>query len=166
MLFRPAVLNCGHIYCEDCMYSLANGTLRCQVCKSCHPGGFPKVCLDLDHFLEKHFPEEYAQRKDAQNEEDNIRSERVDASLKMNSVTSAYTVHIQVGCDSCGAYPIIGKRHNCKDCVEKIGFDLCGDCYENRSTLPGRFNQQHTPEHIFELIDSTGRVGRYAVQRR
>jgi hypothetical protein len=49
-------------------------------------------------------------------------------------------------------YPIIGDRYRCKDCVEKIGFDLCGDCYNTGSKLPGRFNQQHTPEHKFELV--------------
>lgn len=51
-------------------------------------------------------------------------------------------------------FPIIGERYNCKDCVEKIGFDLCGDCYNTTSKLPGRFNQQHTPEHRFELLQS------------
>lgn len=50
--------------------------------------------------------------------------------------------------------PIIGDRYKCKDCVEIIGFDLCGDCYNTRSKLPGRFNQQHTPEHKFELVRS------------
>ena len=52
-------------------------------------------------------------------------------------------------------YPIIGDRYRCKDCVEKIGFDLCGNCYNTPSKLPGRFNQQHTPEHTFELVKSS-----------
>lgn len=39
--------------------------LRCQVCQSPHPRGFPKVCLELDHFLEEQFPEEYRQRRNA-----------------------------------------------------------------------------------------------------
>lgn len=38
-------------------------TLRCQVCQSPHPGGFPKVYLELHHFLEEKFPTEYALRK-------------------------------------------------------------------------------------------------------
>lgn len=49
-------------------------------------------------------------------------------------------------------YPIVGERYRCKDCKEKIGFDLCGNCYNTRSKLPGRFNQQHTSEHQFEHI--------------
>lgn len=48
--------------------------------------------------------------------------------------------------------PIVGYRYKCKDCSEKIGFDLCGDCYNSRPKLSGRFNQRHTPEHRFELI--------------
>lgn len=49
-------------------------------------------------------------------------------------------------------YPIVGERYKCKDCKEKIGFDLCEGCYKSSSKLPGRFNQQHTPEHQFDLI--------------
>lgn len=48
--------------------------------------------------------------------------------------------------------PIVGDRYRCKDCVEKIGFDLCGDCYNTQSKLPGRFNQQHTPDHKFDIV--------------
>lgn len=51
-------------------------------------------------------------------------------------------------------YPIVGKRYKCQDCEEAIGFDLCETCYSNSSKLPGRFNQQHTPDHVFELDDS------------
>ncbi|KAM0891943.1 hypothetical protein ACQ4PT_026103 [Festuca glaucescens] len=60
-------------------------------------------------------------------------------------------VHIGVGCDSCGVCPIMGMRYKCKDCTERIGFDLCGECYNSRSKLPGRFNQQHTSDHRMEL---------------
>ncbi|CAI9762774.1 unnamed protein product [Fraxinus pennsylvanica] len=60
--------------------------------------------------------------------------------------------HPGVGCDWCGMYPIFGERYKCKDCVEKIGFDLCEGCYKSSSKLPGRFNQQHTPEHHTEEV--------------
>lgn len=49
-------------------------------------------------------------------------------------------------------YPIVGDRYQCQDCEERIGFDLCGDCYNSRCKLPGRFNQQHKPEHKFKFI--------------
>lgn len=48
--------------------------------------------------------------------------------------------------------PIIGVRYRCKDCVERIGFDLCENCHKSSSKLPGRFNQQHTKDHQFEVI--------------
>lgn len=49
-------------------------------------------------------------------------------------------------------YPIIGDRYTCIDCAEIMGFDLCSHCYNTRSKLPGRFNQQHTPEHRLEHV--------------
>lgn len=49
-------------------------------------------------------------------------------------------------------FPLIGDRYKCKDCLEEVGFDLCGDCYNTRSKRPGRFNQQHRPEHRFHLV--------------
>lgn len=52
-------------------------------------------------------------------------------------------------------YPIFGDGYRCKDCKEASGFDLCRDCYITRSKLPGRFNQQHTPEHRLELVESS-----------
>lgn len=48
--------------------------------------------------------------------------------------------------------PIIGERYKCKDCTERIGFDLCEACYNNPVKTPGRFNQQHKPEHKFEIM--------------
>lgn len=51
-------------------------------------------------------------------------------------------------------YPIIGDRYRCIDCLEQIGYDLCKDCYTTSSKLPGRFNQQHTSEHKFEIVKS------------
>ncbi|AQK72704.1 E3 ubiquitin-protein ligase PRT1 [Zea mays] len=63
-------------------------------------------------------------------------------------------IHIGVGCDSCGVYPIRGKRYKCQDCTELIGFDLCEACYNSSSKLPGRFNQRHTPNHRMEVDNS------------
>ncbi|KAF7845546.1 E3 ubiquitin-protein ligase PRT1-like isoform X1 [Senna tora] len=162
LLFHPVVLNCGHVYCESCILNLADEMLRCQICQSPHPRGFPKVCLELDHFLEEQFPEEYAKQRDAvqlRHIKDKLESPSscsLDNDKKGQSIAwwsdPHSKVHIGVGCDFCGMYPIVGDRYRCKDCKEKIGFDLCGDCYKSRSKLPGRFNQQHTSEHQFELI--------------
>jgi len=75
-------------------------------------------------------------------------------------------VHFGVGCDGCGVYPISGRRYKCQDCSEEVGFDLCGDCYEDgihKRTVAdseggdvaaaGRFNQQHRPNHMMKEIE-------------
>ncbi|KAM7521809.1 hypothetical protein LguiA_011711 [Lonicera macranthoides] len=174
LLFRPVVLNCGHVYCETCIIMPVDDTLRCQVCQSPHPGGFPKVYLELHHFMEEKFPTEYALRKcTAQPKEAHLQQESQTTSTckneggkqgfqfpaEENLLTwwgdNFSKIHFGAGCDSCGMYPIVGDRYRCKDCVEVIGFDLCGDCYNTRSKLPGRFNQQHTPEHRFENVKNS-----------
>ncbi|KAL2319497.1 hypothetical protein Fmac_028466 [Flemingia macrophylla] len=160
LLFHPVVLNCGHVYCETCLINIADVILKCQVCKSPHPRGLPKVCLTFDHFLEEKFPEEYAKRRNAiQHNQIKVKLETTSCSLhnrQQENIAwrsdSRWKIHIGVGCDFCGMYPIAGDRYRCLDCKEKIGFDLCADCYKNPPKLPGRFNQQHTPEHKFELI--------------
>lgn len=38
---------------------------RCEICKVRQLSGFPKVCLELDDFLKKQFPEEYALRRES-----------------------------------------------------------------------------------------------------
>lgn len=166
LLFHPVVLNCGHVYCETCITDLSDEMLRCHVCQIPNPTGFPKVCLALDHFLEEQFSEEYAQRKDAiQVGQIKVKPETTSGSLLNGNGEKialwsdpGLAVHIEVGCDFCGMYPIIGDRYRCIDCKEKIGFDLCGNCYKNRSKRPGRFNQQHTPDHKFQLVQYYGMV--------
>ncbi|CAL9124870.1 unnamed protein product [Musa textilis] len=69
--------------------------------------------------------------------------------LWLNEDMSAF--HVGVVCDSCEIYLIIGKQYKCKDWKEAVGFDLREACYNTISKLPGRFNQQHTPDHKFEL---------------
>ncbi|CAL5192014.1 unnamed protein product [Lathyrus oleraceus] len=161
LLFRPVVLNCGHVYCETCVYKLADEMLRCEVCQSPHPRGFPKVCLEFNHFLEEQFAEEYARRSDAiELKEIKVKPETPSCSLDNGNKGEStewwsdpdLKVHIGVGCDFCGMFPIIGDRYRCTDCKEKMGFDLCKDCYDTRSKLPGRFNQQHTSDHSFKLV--------------
>lgn len=174
LLYQPAVLNCGHVYCMSCLPFLDDEALKCQVCGGLHPGGFPNVCLDLEHFLEEYFPEEYESRRRKLQfgitqctpegsspgtfctKESMNRPSKEETYLQQNRDLS--NVHVGVGCDSCGVYPIRGKRYKCKDCTELIGFDLCDECYNTRSKLPGRFNQQHTPDHRMEL-DNTALYG-------
>lgn len=66
--------------------------------------------------------------------------------------------HVAVGCDACGAYPIVGRRFRCLDCPEAMGFDLCGTCHartgEGRvsAVMTGRFAQAHAPAHRMEEV--------------
>ncbi|KAI3880387.1 hypothetical protein MKX03_020868 [Papaver bracteatum] len=169
MLFQPVILNCGHAYCESCLEVPENEALSCQLCQFPHPNGFPKVCLVLDNFLEREFPQEYARRReDVQHKpvpsQQGTASSACTASSKkdgpLSSKISQYysewmsgagpDIHFGAGCDYCGMCPIVGERYQCKDCVESIGFDLCGSCYNTGSKRPGRFNQQHTEGHSFQ----------------
>jgi len=57
-------------------------------------------------------------------------------------------VHFGVGCDSCGAFPIVGRRYRCTDCPEAVGYDLCALCMAMGTTgAEGRFDQNHKPHH-------------------
>ncbi|CAL5020849.1 unnamed protein product [Urochloa decumbens] len=162
MLYQPAVLNCGHVYCVSCLSSLNEEALRCHVCGSLHPGDFPNVCLDLDHFLEEYFPVEYESRvQKVQSKKGQFNPEGSSSGTSSAKGSSSaqhadiLDIHISIGCDSCGVFPIRGERYKCRDCTELIGFDLCGTCYKSGSKLPRRFNQQHTPDHRMELDNSS-----------
>ncbi|KAL3812358.1 hypothetical protein ACJIZ3_013626 [Penstemon smallii] len=162
LLCRPLVLNCGHVYCEACINNPQDSVCKCPVCQSSHPNGFPNVCLVLEHFLEEHFPEEYSARKESlaniqRGTPSGSSIEKQDQTACSSDLRNVHSssrsdlgqVHFGVGCDYCGMCPIIGKRYKCKDCVEQIGFDLCEECHNSSSKLPGRFNQQHTQDHQF-----------------
>ena len=72
-------------------------------------------------------------------------------------------VHVAVGCDACGVYPIRGRRFRCVDCPERMGFDLCGACHgmvqsrfdhdeRHNDFIAGRFNQRHRPGHRMKEV--------------
>ncbi|XP_071689969.1 E3 ubiquitin-protein ligase PRT1-like isoform X2 [Rutidosis leptorrhynchoides] len=165
LLFHPVALNCGHVYCEACITVQEDGVIKCQVCECRHPSGFPKVCKEIDHVLEEQFPSEYALRRSStQLSQQQIRivnsfkdqgtkfSYPTDENFLQWWASNGSKFHAGVGCDMCGMCPIIGERYRCKDCIEKCGYDLCGDCHNSDIKIPGRFNQKHTPQHQFELI--------------
>lgn len=167
LLYCPTVLNCGHVFCETCIVVPEDEVIICQVCQCPHPSDLPNVFLELSYFLEEVFPKEYAlRREEIKDKEVQLKRENQPTGSTRRSEKGSKSyflsdgwwsehgskVHLGVGCDYCGMYPIVGNRYQCQDCVEKIGFDLCGDCYTTGSKLPGRFNQQHTPDHKFKLM--------------
>ncbi|XP_010513757.1 PREDICTED: E3 ubiquitin-protein ligase PRT1-like [Camelina sativa] len=171
LLVRPVVLNCGHVYCEGCVVDMAEESekIKCQECNVCDPRGFPKVCLILEQLLVENFPDEYNSRRSggiqktlAHNSKGNYQNYLKEGPSLSNDNNSdipwlanpGSNVHIGAGCDSCGVFPIIGDRYRCKDCKEEIGYDLCKECYETPLKVPGRFNQQHTPDHRLELQEA------------
>ncbi|PWA93063.1 Zinc finger, RING/FYVE/PHD-type [Artemisia annua] len=168
LLFRPIVLNCGHVFCEACGTIPTEWVLKCQVCELRHPSGVPKVCTELDHFLEEQYSSEYALRRSSIQlnlEQTQISNSPNDAATEVPRlsfpteanfpqwwVVHGSKYHDGVGCDMCGMYPIIRERYMCKYSTEKCGYDLCGDCYNAGSSLPGRFKQKHTSTHHLELV--------------
>lgn len=50
------------VYCKTCIVRPSDSPLKCQVCQNLHPSDFPKVCLELDKFLEENFSKEYTMR--------------------------------------------------------------------------------------------------------
>ncbi|CAH9084938.1 unnamed protein product [Cuscuta epithymum] len=166
LLCCPVVLNCGHVYCGACIFNQCDKLCRCPVCQTEHPNGYPRTCLVIEHFITEQFPEEHAARKRTYLHKSDSESTSGTKMIKNVQSSSAHArdirsclpgekpVHHSVGCDYCGMTPIIGERYKCKDCKEKMGFDLCGECYRNSSSnlRPGRFNQQHTADHKFNLM--------------
>lgn len=157
LLYRPVVLNCGHMFCEHCVVVGDNEAVSCPSCQAEHPGMFLQVCLELHHYIDRVFPLEYAQRSLQVAAEERERphnrpqlppSEPPQGALLKGRMrrTLPGPVHRAVGCDGCGMMPIVGKRFQCQDCPEAIGFDLCAKCHDSGCVV-GRFNQRHTPEH-------------------
>ncbi|KAG6504531.1 hypothetical protein ZIOFF_036865 [Zingiber officinale] len=118
MIYKPMVLNCGHVYCETCLYGLSGDPLQCHICESLHPGEFPNVCFDLHHFLEEAFPTEYAVRREQVHlkktqslavipSANAVQTQNLKAKIPSETMDSWFTqemhdIHVGVGCDSCG----------------------------------------------------------------
>lgn len=156
LLYRPVVLNCGEVFCESCLKRSTGSSFHCPSCDQAHRGGSILVCLELHHYLERAFPLEYAGRRidSAERKEaamfrqgvENFRSLECSAEEPAVGETEG-NLHVGVGCDGCGMFPIIGDRFKCRDCEERIGYDLCGTCHRKGGDASGRFNQQHKLGH-------------------
>lgn len=155
LVFRPCALHCGHVHCEKCIPK-GDGVITCPSCQGQHLSGTPKLFLGLHLYLKGVFPEEYAARGETQALLPDEYEGSASKKQKNSDWTSGKDYHVGVGCDHCGMYPLRGDRYKCVECKEDIGFDLCTKCHESReSNLKlGRFNQQHNPNHTFEVLKS------------
>ncbi|EPT28411.1 zinc finger, ZZ type protein [Toxoplasma gondii TgCatPRC2] len=63
LLWKPVVLECGHVFCFWCGYQCMNvyDVSRCPLCKNAFDK-FPRVCRPLNLFLLQHFPRTTALR--------------------------------------------------------------------------------------------------------
>eukprot|EP00250_Pteridium_aquilinum_P021830 c25238_g2_i1 orf=565-1932(-) len=152
LLYRPVVLNCGEVFCESCLKTSTSKVLRCPSCRAPHPAGSVLICLELHQYLESAFPTEYLKRNLLQSAEKTQSS--VCNTADAGDCKREGRLHVGVGCDGCGMFPIEGDRYRCADCKEIIGFDLCGSCYNNGGSRLGRFNQEHQPNHHMEQVQS------------
>jgi hypothetical protein len=72
------------------------------------------------------------QQNQEQSPSGQARRTRIISSIKTYQTGVDY-VHLGVGCDECGEYPILNDRYKCLDCPEECGYDLCGTCYKNNT---------------------------------
>lgn len=163
LLYRPVVLNCGHVYCEECLVSC-----KCSVCNCLHPNGIPNRCFALEHLIKLHLPDEFEERKLSSlggiiRQFDSTKLQKRKDEIKIvsyaeNVLFPAWVkgegpvVHYGIGCDHCGVLPITGNRYNCIHCNGTSFFDLCEQCFTNSLNLPGRFDQKHDSMHDFIKI--------------
>ncbi|CAL0306488.1 unnamed protein product [Lupinus luteus] len=110
MLTREGKIRCLRKMWGSGHLQLSCEVLKCEVCQSQHPKGFPKVCLAV-HFLEEQFPEEYAKRRDAvQLSQLKVKPDTTSCSLDDGKgekigwwwCDTGFKVHRGAGCDFCG----------------------------------------------------------------
>ncbi|MCO5550281.1 hypothetical protein L7F22_003763 [Adiantum nelumboides] len=149
LLYRPVVMNCGEAMCEGCWKGKARPGVASSS-PSCGGGGVHRrgsdvahVCLALHHFLERSFSSLYSQRSlhtttTPTLPEDKDEREANDLDDETIEEDDGF-LHVGVGCDGCGMFPIITRnRYHCVECEEQVGYDLCQSCY-NLHAYKGSF---------------------------
>eukprot|EP00931_Biecheleriopsis_adriatica_P106905 TRINITY_DN81261_c0_g1_i1.p1 TRINITY_DN81261_c0_g1~~TRINITY_DN81261_c0_g1_i1.p1 ORF type:complete len:299 (+),score=44.13 TRINITY_DN81261_c0_g1_i1:49-897(+) len=114
----------------------------------------PRPSKTLASMIRTKFPNEYRARETA-------------AATSGNSVSQATCkefganehIHIGLGCDGCGLWPIRGKAFEDVECRSKVGFHLCQACYDlgyHKRVMGGRFSQGHLPKNTMALVTECG----------
>merc|ERR1712232_1466933 len=117
----------------------------------------PKRSTTLEAMIRDKFPQEYSQRANDLAEE-GIQPKNVEQT-ELFTDPEEY-VHIGLGCDGCGMFPIRGTAWEDKNCPEVVGFHLCDKCYKlgyHRRVITGKFNQTHMPKNrMVEVVEGYG----------
>jgi len=160
----PLIPTCGHILCIRC----CNTSQKCPL-PTCQLkfAYFPEVFRPLQEYLQSEFPDLWeAANTEEQNEVPSLAKPDVldvlDERFKVQGpgvnlstdgdkvkieIDPETFVHYAYGCDGCGMFPLRGRRYRCLDCPEKMGYDLCKECYSSELRFSGKFNQNHTIDH-------------------
>lgn len=186
LAYEPMVPSCGHVFCKSCLTAPgANPSGVCPA-PNCtvHIKVPTNICIVLHDVLNNCMPSLYAARAAEVQAGTGQRQIGPPKPFAPFGIAAAPTtsqeqpatplspwaplgdafgvlqdpdfVHYGIICDGCGAYPIVGERWRCRDCPEKIGFDICGECHGRRvhhQMHTGKFNQTHCPTHHMELVE-------------
>jgi len=107
----------------------------------------PKKSITLEAMIRDKFPKEYSQRANELAKQ-GIMAKKIESTPYTPDPTEY--VHLGIGCDGCGIWPVRGTAWEDANCPESIGFHLCNPCYQlgyHRRVITGRFNQTHMPKH-------------------
>jgi len=156
MAYEPCALSSGSIvsaYCvpEDGFKKDPNRLIACALY-----GQAPKKSATLEAMIRDKFPKEYSQRASELAKAGIMTKKRESKPLDFDP--QSY-IHMGLGCDGCGIWPIRGRAWTSTQCPESVGFHLCEDCYTygyNKRVITGRFNQSHMPNHKMVPVVESG----------
>jgi len=149
LLASPVVLNCGCCVCRSCLPPS-------RACTSCGAAGVvatPRVCGLVERTIAALFPAEAGKAARAASAEARPAEALPPppAAPEAPPPAPAEPDHLfyGIGCDACGQYPVRNRRYRCLDCAAttRVGYDLCGACFDAGLHRIARFGQAHAPEH-------------------
>lgn len=112
-------------------------------------GQAPRRSPALEAMIRTKFPSEYAAARGSGNDF---------ATGTCRLFHADEHVHLGLGCDGCGLWPIRGEAWYDGDSKDKNGFHLCDACYQfgyHKRVIAGRFNQHHAPRHTMLPVPKT-----------
>ena len=155
---RPTALLCGHVVCAACVPAgrgcpACGRAARAVAAEEGEDETPPRPCALLEEVVRGLFPGPYAARLAEEAAAPAAPPPAAPAPSPPAPPAPRPHVHFGVGCDTCGAFPILGRRFKCADCPEAIGFDVCGDCVAaGAGGGAGRFGQAHRADHALAEV--------------